>query len=215
MLYQESRCCQAGEAWLPGRVRQRRASPGCCPPLPALETGESPWSPSRCCGDRTASVKGFYHVRLFSSPHHTVLLSLPQEQLQLLFLLQDPSAGKGQRLFSTKGDAEGSGRDEPGSDRRLQSLLWAAKEPGTPASLGHRELCKVSGKRQGVSRKAVLSTWGVFSLSPIAKGPSPGGFAFPQPDLQSTQDSNKSVNLDPSLAQPTLPSALSALTCVH
>lgn len=48
----------------------------------------------------------------------------------------------------------------------------------------------------------------VWPVSPVASSSSPGGFASPKSDLQNTEDSNKSLKLDTSLTQPTLPSAL-------
>lgn len=113
------------------------------------------------CGDSVREELLFYHLGLFQPLHHTALFFLPlagQEQLQLLFF-NSRAAGKGQRLFYTNDkveklqDVAGMGRaalakhlSPARSDRRLHR---AADEPRNPASLRHRELCKVSGKKAG------------------------------------------------------------------
>lgn len=152
----------------PGRDATARGEPGlfltavsqkapCC-------SHSQPWKyENPLCGVGTgSSVREellFYHLGLFQSLHHTALFFLPlagQEQLQLLFFYSR-AAGKGQRLFYTNDKAEklqdvaGMGRaalakhlSPARSDRRLHR---AADEPRNPASLRHRELCKVSGKK--------------------------------------------------------------------
>lgn len=77
-------------------------------------------------------------------------------------------------------------------------------------SIRYGELCKVCGNREKVSGNETPGAQHFSDVWPVSSHCKqfPGSFASSKPALQHSKESNESLKLDTSLAQPTLPPAL-------